>query len=219
MIEINKNLGNYKQRFDKMYELGYDLCWSDKEISPEIKNYIQSLISNKSLNNKTSTVLDLGCGRGQLLHYLEQEGFNRINGVDVSDIAGLLVKQYVERSEIMVADGIRGLPFKANTFSLVTELTVLSSLHPQHWTLILNEIYRVLAKGGFYISEVFAREKNCDPNQPLITESVIPKELDQVYGVTEDELVNIFSKNFLIKEYQPISPELDGSFFVLAQKL
>lgn len=219
MIEIDKKLGNYKQRFDKMYELGYDLCWLDKEIPPEIKGYIQTLTSNKLLDTKTSTVLDLGCGRGQLLRHLEQEGFNRTTGVDVSDIAGQLAKQYTQQSKIVVADGIKGLPFKTETFSLVTELTVLSSLNPQYWPAILNEIYRVLNRGGFYISEVFTREESSDSNKPLITRSIIPRELDQVYGVTRNELANIFGRCFSIKECLPVNSEPSDSFFVLAQKL
>ena len=202
-----------------MYELGYDLCWLDKQIPPEIKDYIQSLISDKLLDTKTSRVLDLGCGRGQLLRYLVQEGFNQIIGVDVSDVAGQFARQYTERSSIVIADGIRGLPFKADTFSLVTELTVLSSLNPQHWPPILNEIYRVLDRGGFYISEVFSREKSCDPNQPLVTKSIIPRELDQVYGITTDELLDVFGKNFSIKRYQPANPGPSDSFFILVQKL
>ena len=219
MKEINETINDYKKRFDKMYELGYDLCWLDREIPIEIKDYIHALISNELLDAKTSRVLDLGCGRGKFLRYLEQEGFDQLIGVDVSGIAGQFAKQYTEQSTIVIADGIKGLPFKAETFSLVTELTVLSSLNPQHWPSILNEIHRVLSKGGFYISEVFTREKGYDPNQPLVTRSVIPRELDQVYGVTENELVNIFGRNFSVKEYRPVNPGPNGSFFVLAQKL
>ena len=219
MKEINDNLGNYKQRFDKMYKLGYDTCWLDNEIPLEIEDYVQSLISDGLLDAKISRVLDLGCGKGHFLRYLEQKGFSQVIGVDVSDVAGQFARQYTERSGIVIADGIKGLPFEANTFSLVTELTVLSSLRPQHWPSILNEIHRVLSRGGFYISEVFTREKGYDSDQPLVTRSVIPRELDQVYGVTENELVNIFGRNFSIKEYRPTNPGPSDSFFVLAQKL
>lgn len=94
----------------------------------------------------------------------------------------------------------------------------MSSLNPQHWTNILDEIYRVLDRGGFYISEIFISSGSNNLNQPLVTRSVVPKELDQVYGVTKDELTEIFGRRFSIKEYQPINPGPSGSFFVWVQK-
>ena len=219
MKEVHQDLEDYRKRFDRMYELGYDSCWYDDEIPSEIADYVQFLISNNLLDIKTSEILDLGCGRGQLLRYLEQGGFRQIIGVDISEVATQFSSSHTVESHIIVADAIKGLPFKTNTFSLVTELTVLSSLNPQHWPTILNEIYRVLERGGSYISEVFSREQKSDQNRPLVTKSPIPWELDQVYGVTAEELVNIFGRTFSINQYRPFNPRLSDSFYVLAQKI
>jgi len=219
MKETKQDLGGYKERFDKMYKLGYDLCWLDKEIPVQIKGYIQELLSDRALDITKSRVLDLGCGRGQLLHYLEQKGFNHNVGVDVSPVACRFAKQHTKQSSIIAGDGIKGLPFNTETFSLVTELTVLSSLNPQYWPAMLNEIHRVLKRGGFYISELFTREETSDLDKPLLTGSVIPRELDQVYGVTRTEISNILGRQFSIKECLPVNPGLSDSFFVLAQKL
>lgn len=213
---MRETINDYQQRFNEMYELGYDLCWYDEDV-PEVKTYIDELIANRSLDIKNSTVLDLGCGRGQLLHYLEQQGFRQVIGVDVSRVACKLAKQHAKRSSIVNSDVIKGLPFPTNTFSLVTELTVLSSFNPQYWTVILDEIHRVLNVGGFYISEIFKRGESTDLNKSLVTRSVIPKELDQVYGVTRNDLVDFFGRIFSIRKCQPNNPR--PSFFVLAQKL
>lgn len=202
MSEIIENINNYQQRFNKMYELEYDLCWFDKDVPEKVKLYIDGINANQSLDIKNSAVLDLGCGRGQLLHYLEQQDFHQIIGVDVSSVASKLAKQYAKQSSIVVADVIKGLPFQNNTFSLVTELTLLSSLNPQYWIDILNEIHRVLDRGGFFISEIFTRNESDDLNQPLVTRNVIPRELDQVYGITTKELPEIFGRQFSIKKYQ-----------------
>lgn len=208
---------DYKQRFDIMYREGLDRNWFDEIVPEEVRKYLTRISAIKPMVKKNPS-LDLGCGRGQLLGYLEQEGFIRVIGVDVSEVAASAAKQHTGRSEVMVADAI-DLPFNDYTFSLVTELTLLSSLHLQYWLAILNEIYRVLDRGGFYISEVFSRDRSCDINKPLVTRSVIPSELDQVYGVTKDELFNIFGRRFSIKRCLPINPESSDSFFVLAQKL
>lgn len=205
MKEPDGNMNNYWERFNKMYELEYDLSWLDKEIPQEVRGYIRQLILEKSLDVEDSRIMDLGCGRGKLLYHLEQEDFKQVVGVDVSNVAAQLAKPHTERSEVLVADVIEGLPFKDNTFSLVTELTVLSSLNPQHWSSVLNEIYRVLNRGGFYISEIFTRDQNCNLNQPLITRSVIPRELDQVYGVTRNDLVEFSVESSLLENASPIA--------------
>lgn len=81
-----------------MYELGYDLSWFDKEVPQEVRDYIGQLISGKLLNAKKSRIMDLGCGRGQLLRHLERN-FNYVVGVDVSDVAVQLAKLHTERSD------------------------------------------------------------------------------------------------------------------------
>ncbi len=209
---------DHRQRFDIMYREGLDSNWFDETIPEEARGYLNEILTvNPALRKKP--VMDIGCGRGQLLCYLEQEGFNRIVGVDVSEVAVNFAKQHTKRSEILVADVIAGLPFKDNTFSLVTELTVLSSLDPRRWPTILGEIRRVLVQGGFYISEIFSRDQSCNLNQPLITSSAISRDLDPVYGVTKNELFDIFGKQFSIKQCAPTNPKLRDNFFVLAQKL
>lgn len=212
-------MSNYRERFNEMYGLGYDSAWSNKEIPQEVRNYIQQLTSEGILDIEKSRIIDIGCGRGRLLRYFEQEGFSQIVGADVSEVAASFVSQHTERSEVVVADAIKGLPFENNSFSLATELTVLSSLNPQVWPAILSEIYRILDIGSFYISEVFARDKSYSLFLPLVTRSVIPREIDQVYGVTRSEIDDIFGKQFSIKSCQPINHGPSSRFFVLAQKL
>lgn len=209
---------DYRQRFETMYREGLDSNWFDETIPKEIKGYLTEILTANPALRK-NPVMDIGCGRGQLLCHLEQEGCNQIVGVDVSEVAVNAAKQHTKKSEILVADIVQGLPFKDNTFSLVTELTVLSSLDPRAWPIILGEIRRVLLQGGFYISEIFSRDQSCNLNQPLITDSAIPRDLDPVYGVTRSELLVIFGKQFSIKQCAPTNPKLSDSFFVLAQKL
>ncbi|MBI2599673.1 class I SAM-dependent methyltransferase [Candidatus Daviesbacteria bacterium] len=209
---------NYKQRFDIMYKEGLDRNWFDEIIPKEVREYLTRISAMNPAVRKSPT-LDLGCGRGQMLRYLEQQGFQQVIGVDVSNVACQLARQRTKRSRIINADVIRGVPFQANTFFLVTELTVLSSFNPQYWPVMLDEISRVLKSGGFYISEVFTRDQSYDLHLPLVTRSVIPRELDQVYGVSRGELVNIFGRQFSIKECLPVNPRLNSSLFVLAQKL
>lgn len=94
----------------------------------------------RSLNQSNQTVpkrhhaLDLGCGSGKFVKLLQQKGFDA-KGIDVN--AG---------DDIIAADLNAPLPIESDSVDLITSLANLEHLHnPQ---LNLNEIYRVLKKGG-----------------------------------------------------------------------
>jgi ubiquinone/menaquinone biosynthesis C-methylase UbiE len=210
---------DYKKRFNKMYELGLDLTWFDKKVPKQIRTYIKYLVSTKQINFQNSKLLEIGCGRGVFLSFLEKAGFKKTIGVDVSEVAIEFAKERVKSSQIKVEDVIKGLSFSSEEFDLAAEITVLSSLNPHLWPNILKEISRVLKTNGHFISEIFVREENESMYIPQKNDSNISSELDQVYGVSRSELIRIISKNFKIEKCLPISPESGGSFFVLAKKL
>lgn len=209
-----------RDRFNEIYRVGYDSCWSNREISTEVTSYVDTLTKSSSLN-KNSQILDLGCGSGRLLEYLEARGFTKVVGVDVSDTAIKFAKSRLQTPEVALVDVKNGLPFPDNTFDLVAELTFVSSLNPRLWPAIFKEIKRVLRNNGHFISEIFVRDQsNSETNNlynPLVTKSSIPRDLDQVYGVTETELGTIIGRYFSIQDYMPRRPEPDSSYFVLAR--
>lgn len=88
-----------------------------------------------------TTVLDVGCGRGELLHLLKGKGF-KIEGCDIDDM--LLEKSaafaQVKRANILELSQV----YPENSFDLITCLHVLEhSLHPY---LALQELKKVTKK-------------------------------------------------------------------------
>jgi SAM-dependent methyltransferase len=211
----------YYERFNEIYNEKLDGGWSFQEIAPQIDEFLNDLQFDKKINH-TSTILDLGCGRGRLLKYLKSEQFTNVYGVDISLTATKSANQINHTRKVTVADGVESLPFKTGSFQLVTELTVLSSLNPIFWPKTLNEIKRVLTKDGYFISEMFSRNQNDNASNnyldPLNNRSKLPLSLDQVYGVIEPEIFTIFSQYFSIIDCKPDSQNLNKKrFFVLSQ--
>jgi ubiquinone/menaquinone biosynthesis C-methylase UbiE len=80
------------------------------------------------------SLLDVGCGRGEILDYAETEGFTRIRGVDV---VPELFSERVSHGEA------HSLPFVDDEFDVVTCFDVLEHLLPDDTDRALSELDRV----------------------------------------------------------------------------
>lgn len=88
---------------------------------------------------KVKTILEVGCGSGQLLGLLKKGGF-RVTGVDQSPIA-------VKLSGAIKAKATK-LPFKKNSFDAVLGISLIEHLTLKEGKQSLKEAYRVLKNNG-----------------------------------------------------------------------
>lgn len=123
----------------KMYEVSEK--WEESYFSPQDKvrvEYIQNLIPEDA-----KTILDVGCGNGILVNYLQNkhpDRFSRVCGTDRSKTSLTFVK-----TEKYEAD-INKLPFADNEFDIVTCLEVIEHLPQEVYFEALNEIERIAKK-------------------------------------------------------------------------
>lgn len=93
-------------------------------------------------DNIHGRVLDAGCGTGGLTSKLTKLG--KVTGIDISPLALSLIK---DKSVSYVNGSVNRLPFRRNSFDLVTSISVL--YHKQvNDKEALREIYRTLDKKG-----------------------------------------------------------------------
>ena len=110
------------------------------------------------------TVLDVGCGRGEILRHCARLGADAY-GIDYAPVAVDLAKQLIERPSgpddradeaqgkigVARADAKR-LPFADGYFDRVVMFDVVEHLYPWELELCLADIYRVLKPGGAFIA-------------------------------------------------------------------
>lgn len=103
-------------------------------------------------------ILDVGCGRGELLVRCAQRGA-RIIGFDLSDTALKISKQMValfldahqrKHVEILRTRASR-LPFTNSSFDILFMADIVEHLNPTALTDALKEAHRVLKQGGYLI--------------------------------------------------------------------
>lgn len=90
----------------------------------------------------TGSLLDIGCGRGDMLKALFAAGYD-ISGVDLSPVSAEACKPHLVKTANLETDE---LPFEDSCFDYVFSKSVIEHLrNPTHF---LHQSYRVLAPGG-----------------------------------------------------------------------
>lgn len=140
--------------FDR-WALTYDSC-ALRPLYHAAHDAVLRLISD--LDTGRLSLLDVGCGTGQLLHTATTRmPFAAATGVDLSGEM-LTAARRVDHSPVFVRAAAEQLPFADGAFDLVT-----STLSLHHWTdpqSGLREIARVLAPAGrFYLAEVLTTHR------------------------------------------------------------
>lgn len=100
-------------------------------------------------------VLDLGCGRGATVHYLDQNHAIRAVGIDPSEKLVREAKRSYPDAVFVLGRG-EALPFADGSFQCVFAECTLSLMNTD---LTLRQVHRVLADGGwFVITDVYAKK-------------------------------------------------------------
>ena len=128
---------------EKIYNMVYEVEGSQWWYRVR-RQLVKDLISKYA--NKTTTILDIGCGPGLLLSELQNNG-REIFGVDLSPIALEFCKKRGLKNVSLADAG--ALPFSDNTFDVVLLLDMLE--HVQDDSGVLREARRVLKSEGIVI--------------------------------------------------------------------
>lgn len=109
-------------------------------------------ILEKENITSTSWILDAGCGTGQTAAYLYNEYKADIYGLEINPIMIKKAKHRFTEQQLpihLVQGSIEDIPFEDNTFDFILSESVLAFVDKEK---ALSEFYRVLKKGGRFIS-------------------------------------------------------------------
>ena len=145
-----------------LYDLEYytkKLPGAEEYFSGKIRPFYVKIISlikkrirrrRKKLGKKRIRVLDIGCGRGEILLLVNKE-LKEYNvdsvGIDISEAAVKIAK---EHGEVVQCDCCK-LPFRNGVFHIITCLEVIEHLSEKQQLHLLNEVFRIIEINGLFL--------------------------------------------------------------------
>jgi len=123
----------------------------EKSIQQRLQHYLPLLSNNPTVAAQQQPIADIGCGRGEWLDLLKQQGYQPI-GIDLNshNIHSCQEKGH----QACQADGLHWLQSQpANSLSALTSFHVIEHLSFEQYNQLLSEAMRVLAPGGLLILE------------------------------------------------------------------
>lgn len=127
--------------------------FSDEEFIPgdhsrqiSIEYYVNKIIDKS--NDKTYSILDLGCGEGNSFAYFSKNFQNvEWHGIDVEVNPAITLDKEINKRFIKF-DGIN-IPFQTEYFDIIYCRQVFE--HVRYPKDLLKDVYRVLKRGGFFV--------------------------------------------------------------------
>lgn len=102
--------------------------------------------------NKSARILDLGCGYGEFLHFLREQGYTEIVGIDL-DPRHVEAARGFGLENIHRADAMEFL-LSAGDFDFISALDVLEHLSKPHVLELLEQVRKALRPGGRFLCQV-----------------------------------------------------------------
>ena len=98
-------------------------------------------------DNKLKKVLDVGCGTGRLVKFLNDNDISAI-GCDIYEQALIAARKIYDKNTIIKAAATK-LPFKKHSFDLISSISTIEHLTKKETIEFINEAKRVLIPNGF----------------------------------------------------------------------
>lgn len=143
-----------KEYFQTAYNTGTD-NWSQIDFKTKLLEYITYFPDS-------GTILDIGCGRGQLAFLLAEIGY-KVIGMDYIEKIVRVNNEEVKSKSLggklgFVAGDVFDIPLTDGSIDIVLDAGLLHHIHTEDWQDYKSEVHRVLRHNGLYLSIALSKE-------------------------------------------------------------
>ena len=114
------------------------------------KHYLNKIPQNL---NKDSIIIDIGCGDGALVHWLNQKGYKNVLGIDLSE-EQIKLSKYASNIRLKVADVFDFLQNETCKYDLIIVRDVLEHFDKEKLADLLNLFNKSLKENGTILAQV-----------------------------------------------------------------
>lgn len=192
-VKVSENDRVLARKFDKLYfdgprHLGYGgYSYNKKFFTP----VVEDIINHYGLTNESS-ILDVGCGKGFMLHDFKKALPKCIvSGIDISQYC--LDKSMKDVKPLLKYGSCDSLPYDDNSFDLVISIATIHNLDLEGVKKSLKEIMRVTKKYAYIKVNGYKTKKECENlnNWNLVAKTILH----------EDDWIKVFKETGYTKDY------------------
>jgi ubiquinone/menaquinone biosynthesis C-methylase UbiE len=183
-----KNINNQSHWNYKWLEEGKDAWRQYPNVRKQAIKYIKP----------NSSLIDLGCGNGVFLNYVNQNRKNmKLLGIDISSVAIKQLKQFYNIDGVVSKLPEIPYPIENESFDYVTIFETIEHIDDEKE--LMNNAFRILKKGGKLICSV---PYDCSDIYKKVIES---RDGEHIRWYDKNKLIKIltyYGKNPIVEEYK-----------------
>jgi 2-polyprenyl-3-methyl-5-hydroxy-6-metoxy-1,4-benzoquinol methylase len=144
MNEVNLD---HKRNLYKNYPRP-DLDWMvvSVEMQRRISKSFEYRLGKWLPDDKKAKILDVGCGGGELIHFLQQCGYSNVYGIDISASQVEVARQLIDN--VLQTDALEFLAHTEESFDLIISMDVIEHLEKDEALKFIELIHKRLADAG-----------------------------------------------------------------------
>ncbi len=164
-----------------------DEVWDVNRVLGNAQELSRFTMTKSLIPDAVINLLDIGCGNGAFMYFLEQEGLDiKMTGLEYSRVA---IENRVSKS-LILESSITGMPFGDSEFEIVSALEVIEHLPYNEFSFACSEIQRVASK--YILISVPYKEKRVFATCPACLCKFSP--IYHLRSFNDDSLLNLFPK-------------------------
>lgn len=147
-MESGKQTSNYRQRAYASYGKNFQDAVEDFDYKASMRWGVARHYHLRGWlpESKAARIVDLACGGGKLLHFFIEQGYARVEGVDISPDQVALSRQITPN--VTHGNVIEFLEANPSQFDLVTGFNIIEHFHKDEALRFLDASYAALTPGG-----------------------------------------------------------------------
>ncbi|OGU30458.1 MAG: hypothetical protein A2057_06580 [Ignavibacteria bacterium GWA2_35_9] len=136
------------QKYDSTFKQHIS-AFDEKSIAAERKRYKFRYLPLLKDYPRNASILEIGCGRGFFLEFLRNQGYENLQGIDISEEQIKIASS--KKLNVDVADALQYLQMNKSSFDIILALDFVEHFNKEEITSIVRGVFEHLNKGGIFI--------------------------------------------------------------------